>query len=312
MKAIIIRRFGDPDVLELADIAIPEPGPRQLRIRVAASAVNPIDVATRSGALVEAGLIAPGQEVGLGWDVAGTVDAIGRGATRFGAGDRVIALRDLMFTLPGAYAEYVVLDEEAVARAPRSVSLVQAGALPLNALTASGALTAARLTAGQTLLVTGAAGGVGGFVLQLARRRGLRTLAVASAADERLVAELGATEFLARTDSLGTAARALVPGGVDAVIDAAVLGIAAHDALRSGGVFVALVRPFAPPPIRATTVIVHETFADGGRLAELSALVDSQHLTPRVAQEFPLAQAAAAHTRYSAGGLHGGRVMLTP
>lgn len=312
MKAIVVRRFGDPDVLELADLPLPEPGPRQLRVRVAASTVNPIDISTRSGALLAAGLIARRPEVGLGWDVAGTVDAVGGEVTRWSVQDPVIGLRDLMFAFPGAHAEYVVLDEDAVASAPRSVSLVHAATLPLNGLTAEGALAAAGLRAGQTLLVTGAAGGVGGFVLQLARLRGVRTVAVASPRAERLVRGLGATEFLARTDSLGDGVRALVPGGVDAVIDAAVLGIAAHDALRSGGVFVALVRPFAPPPIRATRVVVHEVFADGARLAALSALLDSGHLTSRVAQEFPLAQAAAAHERFSAGGLSGARVVLTP
>ncbi|MDQ6807039.1 MAG: zinc-binding dehydrogenase [Actinomycetota bacterium] len=92
----------------------------------------------------------------------------------------------------------------------------EAATLPLNGLTADGALSAADVSAGQTLLVTGAVGGVGGFVLQLAKLRGLRTLAVASGRDERLARELGATDFIARTDSLAERARTLVPGGVDA------------------------------------------------------------------------------------------------
>jgi D-arabinose 1-dehydrogenase-like Zn-dependent alcohol dehydrogenase len=95
-------------------------------------------------------------------------------------------------------------------------------------------------------------------VLELARLRNLRTIAVASPADETLVGELGATDFVARTDALGQAVRNVAPTGVDAVIDTAVIGIAAHEALRGGGTFVALVAPFAAPPIRGTNVVVQE------------------------------------------------------
>jgi NADPH2:quinone reductase len=311
MKAIVIRRFGGPDVLELADLPMPEPHTRQVRIRVAASTVSHIDVSTRNGKLSEAGLLATHPQLGLGWDVAGQVDAVGPEATRFAVGDAVIGLRDLLFVCPGANAEYVVLDESAIARAPTSVSATEAATLPLNGLTADRALGLGDLQPGQSVLVTGAAGGVGGFILELAALRGLRTVAVAAAQDEQLVRGLGATDFVARTDELGVAVRTLIPGGVDAVIDAAVLGIGAHEALRGGGTFVALVAPFAPPPIRGTRIIVQEVVADGARLAELSALVDAGLLTLRVAETFPLLEAAAAHARLAAGGLRG-RIVLVP
>jgi NADPH2:quinone reductase len=102
-----------------------------------------------------------------------------------------------------------------------------------------------------------------------------------------------------------------VPGGVDAVIDTAVLGIAAHEALRGGGTFVALVAPFAPPPIRGTTVVVQEVYADGGRLAELSALAEAGRLTLRVAQTIPLDEASKAHELVERGGRRG-RIVLQP
>jgi NADPH:quinone reductase len=311
MNAIVIRRFGGPEVLEIEDVPMPEPGAGQLRIRVAASTVNAIDISTRNGVLADAGLMARRPQVGIGWDVAGTVDETGPGVKRFRTGDAIVGLRDLLSAVPGAHAEYVVLDESAIARAPASASPEQAATLPLNGLTAARALDLCDLRPGQTLLVTGAAGGVGGFALELARLRGLQTVAVAGRDDERLVRELGATDFVARTDALGHAVRELVPGGVDAVIDAAVLGIVAHEALRGGGTFVALVAPFAPPPIRATRVIVQEVFADGARLAELCALVDAGALTLRVAQTFALADAGLAHERLAAGGLRG-RVVLVP
>jgi NADPH:quinone reductase-like Zn-dependent oxidoreductase len=114
-----------------------------------------------------------------------------------------------------------------------------------------------------------------------------------------------------RGKALGGAVRRLVPGGADAVIDAAVLGIDAHNALRGGGTFVALVRPFAPPPIRGTRVRVQEVFADGARLSELAALVDAGHLTLRVAGTFALSKAAAAHRQVEKPGLRG-RLVLVP
>ncbi|GAA5176993.1 NADP-dependent oxidoreductase [Rugosimonospora acidiphila] len=309
MKSIIVREPGDPNVLEIADLPLPEPGPHQVRIKVAASALNPIDLSARAGRLTAAGLMPPMPQYGLGWDVAGHVDAIGSGTVRFQPGDAVIGLRDLLFA-GGAQAEYVVLDESAVAPAPTSVPLTAAATLPLNGLTADRALDLAGLAPGQTLLVTGASGGVGGFAVQLAATRGLRTLALARPHDANRVRALGA-EVVTSSDELGAAVRRIVPGGVDAVIDAAILGITAHQALRGAGTFVALVAPFAPPPIRGTRVVVQEVFADGNRLAELSKLVDDGALTLRVARAFPLDQAREAHELLEAGGV-GGRIILTP
>jgi NADPH2:quinone reductase len=311
MRAATIRRFGGPDVIEIADVPVPDPGLGMVRVRVGASAVNPIDVSTRTGRLTEAGLVAPTPVLGLGWDVAGHVDAVGVGVERFAVGDAVIGLRDLLWSYPGAHAEQVVVDASAVAPAPARVSMVEAATIPLNALTADRALGLTGLRAGQTLLVTGAAGAVGGYVLELAAARGIHAVALAGADDQRLVRGLGAAAFVPRTAQVGAAVRAVVPGGVDAVIDAAVVGIAAHDALRGEGTFVALVAPFAPPPIRGTHVLVQEVVADGARLAELAALVDAGRLTPRVADTVPLDDIAAAHRRMEAGGLRG-RIVLEP
>jgi NADPH:quinone reductase len=223
----------------------------------------------------------------------------------------VIGLRDILSSIPGAQAEYVVVGESAVAPGPASGSPIEAATLPLNGLTAARSLDLARVGRGDTLLVTGAAGAVGGYVLELAKLRGLRTLAVASVDDEQIVRGLGATEFVPRSDKIAEPVRDTIPGGVDAVIDAAVVGIAAHEALRGGGTFVALVRPFAPPPIRGTDVVVQEAFADGARLTELAALVDAGHLTLRVADSIPLAEAATTHRRFTEERPRG-RLVLVP
>lgn len=310
MRSLTVSTFGGPEVVELTDGPLPAPGPRQVRIRVAASSVNPIDLSTRAGRLADAGLMVAELPVGLGWDVAGVVDAVGDGVRSFSDGDRVVGLRSQLFA-PGAHAEAVVLDEPAVAPAPRSVPLVEAATLPLNALTADRALGLAGLRRDDTLLVTGAAGAVGGFALELAALHGLHTIALARPDDEDLVRDLGARDVLTSSARLGLAVRDVVPGGVDAVIDAAVLGIAAHDGLRDGGTFVALVAPFAPPPIRGTRVVVQEVAADGARLTELAALVDAGRLTLRVAEELPLTEGAKAHGLVEAGG-HRGRVVLVP
>ncbi len=236
MRAVIVRSFGGPEVLEVAEVAVPEPGPGLVRIRVSAAAVNPVDVATRSGALHAAGPLPARPVVGIGWDVAGVVDVAGG---PFAVGDEVVGLRDRLPLPLGAQAEYLVLDASVVARAPRTVSLVEASTLPLNGLTAWQALDLLAVPPGGTVLVTGAGGAVGGFAVQLAVARGLRVVALAG--DEELARSFGASWFVPRgVADLGGAVRALVPGGVDGVVDAAVLGVEALDAVRGGGSFVSV------------------------------------------------------------------------
>ncbi|WP_326949698.1 NADP-dependent oxidoreductase [Amycolatopsis sp. NBC_01307] len=308
MRAMVVRRFGGPEVLEPVDVPAPVPGPGQVRIRVAAAAVNPVDAATRSGLLTEAGIIPPRDVLGLGWDVAGQVDAVGAGAG-FRVGDAVIGLRDRLATPLGAYAEQIVLDAAAVAAAPAGVSPAEAATLPLNALTAAQALDLAGTTG--TLLVTGAAGAVGGYAVALAHARKLRVVAVAGPADEAQVRAFGADEFVPRGPALGDRVRALVPGGVDAVLDTALLGLDALDAVRGGGEFVAFAAGAAPIPLRGVRVRGVWIRADGTRLAELARLAAEGVLPLRVADVLPLADARSAHERLTAGGLRG-RLVLTP
>jgi NADPH:quinone reductase len=308
---VTIDHFGGPEVLELVDVDVPEPLAGQVRIRVQAAAVNPVDLATRAGRLAEHGLMRSNGRIGIGWDLAGIVDATGPGVERLQAGDRVIAMRDLLGAPIGAQAEYVVLDDDAVAHAPAGVSPAEAATVPLNGLTAWQALDLLRLEAGQSLLVTGAAGALGGFAVQLAAMRGLRVLAVASAQDEPLVRELGAEEFVERTDDLGAAVRRRVPGGVAGALDAAIVGISALEAVRDGGAFVAVSAGAAPTPLRGTRVHNVWIRTDAAQLGQLSALVDEGSLRTRVAIVQSLETVAAAHQRLAAGGLRG-RVVLEP
>jgi NADPH:quinone reductase len=312
MRAVLARGFGGVEVLEVAQVAVPAAGPGQVRIRVEAAAVNPVDLATRSGALTEAGLL-PGRDlVGLGWDVAGVVAEVGAGVSGFAMGDRVVGLSDRLDVTLGTHADQAVLDATAVAHAPAGVSAAAAATLPLNGLTAVQALDRLGLGEGQSLLVTGAAGAVGGFAVQLAAERGLRVMAVAGQDDEELVRAMGAEWFVPRSAArLGTAVRELVPGGTDGAVDAAVLGAAALDAVRGGGAFAALVAGGAPAPLRGTDVFHIWIRADGTRLADLVTLVETGRLALRVADTLPLERVAAAHERVAKGGLRG-RVVLVP
>jgi NADPH:quinone reductase len=303
MRAVIVRSFGGPEVLEVADVPVPAPGTGQVRIRVEAAGVNPVDMATRVGALAEAGLMTADLPVGLGWDAAGVVDAVGPGADGFAVGDRVVGLSDRLQVPAAAQAEFVVLDATAVARC--DLDPVEAATLPLNLLTAAQALDLLDLAEGQTVLVTGAAGAVGGFAVELAAGRGLRVVALAGDGDEDLVRELGAAVFVPRSAPLAESVRQAVPGGVDGVLDAAVLGVRALDALRGGGVFASVIAGAMPPPLRGTRVANVWVRADGTRLAELIPRV-----TPRGAGTLPVSEVADAHRRLEKGGLRG-RLVLT-
>jgi NADPH:quinone reductase-like Zn-dependent oxidoreductase len=317
MRALVVRSYGGPEALEVTEVPVPAPGPGQVRIRVQAAAVNPVDVFVRSGMAIQVGLLPARDSVGMGWDVAGVVDEVGPGAG-FAEGDRVIGLADRLDVPTAGYADYLVLDADAVAAAPSGVAPEAAATLPLNALTAAQALDLLGLRPGQALLVTGAAGAVGGYAVQLAAAAGLRVVATASAGDESLVRGFGAELFVPRAaeptapgpGTLAARVRALVPGGVHGVLDAAVLGLPALDALRGGGAFVSVIAGVAPPPLRGTRVSTVFVRADGARLAELVGLVEAGTLTLRVAETFPLEKAAAAHQRLAEGSLRGRLVLL--
>jgi NADPH:quinone reductase len=182
--------------------------------------------------------------------------------------------------------------------------------VPLNGLTALQALDILAPLAGQTVLVTGAAGGLGAFSVELAAMRGLRVIAAAGDDDEKLVRGLGAAEFVPRSADLAAAVRDLVPGGVDAVFDAAVLGYPALDAVRARGAFAAFVGT-GPVPVRGIRVVPVNIHADGAALAGLAGLAAAGKLTLRVADTYPLADAARAHERLQAGGVRG-RLVLIP
>ncbi|MFG3257504.1 NADP-dependent oxidoreductase [Streptomyces sp. NPDC048172] len=300
MRAATVSSFGGPEAVDVVELPVPEPGPGQARVKVAAAALNPVDAAMRAGAFG-----GDGEWIGLGWDVAGTVDAVGDGAEAlWSAGDRVIGLATGHHRPLGTHAEYAVLDAEALAPAPTELDDVQAATLPLNTLSALQALGLLGLRAGQSLLVTGAAGGVGTHTVELARLHGLRVTALASPGDEEFLASRGADRFLPRTS-------APEPAAFDGVLDAAVLGDDALAAVADDGAYVGVWPGQEPGAERGIRVAALDVRADGAQLNELARLADQGVLLPRVARTYPLGEAAAAHAHLAAPGVRG-RLVLVP
>ncbi len=298
MLAAVVTGFGGPERVELAEVPVPRPEAGQVRIRVAAAGLNPVDAGVRAGVFGGAG-----QRLGLGWDVAGEIDEIGPGVTGWSRGDRVVGLHYGTVKPLGTHAEYAVLDVGAVAAAPATVDVPAAAALPLAGLTAARAVDQLGLAPGSSVLVTGAAGVVGGLAVQLAARAGLVVTALAGPGDEELVRSLGAAAFVPRGGAPA--------GPVDGVLDAAVLGGAALAHVRDGGVYVGLIPNHAPAAERGVRVEEQEVAADGELLARLVSLVEAGELTLRVSDVFPLAEAAKAHERLATPGVRG-RIILTP
>ncbi|KZE99295.1 MAG: NADP-dependent oxidoreductase [Rhodococcus sp. (in: high G+C Gram-positive bacteria)] len=297
MQAIVTT--GD-NHLTLEEVDVPIPGPRQLRIAVDAAAVNPVDVQTRKGIYHQLGWIDRSQVVGLGWDIAGRIDAVGDEVRTWEPGTSVVALHDGLDSPTAAYAGYVVVPESAIAASPTSIDAVGAATLPLNALTALQALDMLGEPDGRTLLVTGAAGGVGGFALPLAVRRGWAVSGLARAEDEEFVLASGA-RFTSTTPSAGS---------FDAVLDTAVLGEVALETVRDGGHYVGVIPSAGPPAVRGVEVTAVAVRHDGERLGELVRLVDEGVLAVRTAGTFPLEKAFDAHAALERGGTRG-RWVLT-
>jgi NADPH:quinone reductase-like Zn-dependent oxidoreductase len=308
-KAVVVTRFGGPDVLDIIDRPVPQPGPGQVRVRIEATALHPADLGVRAGVFA-ARLAGTPPPYPLGWDLAGIIEAVGAGVTEWNTGQQVVGFLHYFQTLIGTHAEHAVVGVDALTAAPKTLTAAEAATLPLNALTATQALDLSGLSEGQSVLITGAAGALGGYLTELAVRRGLRVVAVAGSADEDWLRQRGANDVIARTDGLVGAVRWLLPDGVDGAIDAARVGQSAVGAVRDGGVFVGVTPPQVAPD-RGITVDTVQVHPDREQLAEIVAAADRGELTARVADVYPLERAAEAHARQEQGGLRG-RLVLTP
>jgi NADPH:quinone reductase len=311
VKAIGLTEFGGPEVLRVVTLPSPEPGPGEVRIRVHAVAVNPADATFRAGG--RAAQLADRTPPWIpGVDAAGVVDKLGPGTSgRLAGGDRVITLAVPMGPRGGTYAEQIVVSEQSAVRAPKNATDAEAATLLLNAVAAQLALDALGLTARQAVAVTGAAGAVGGYAIQLARMRGLTVIADAPPGEEDLIRRLGARHVLARGTGFAAGVRNLVPGGVPGLVDGANLDAAALPAIADGGA-IATVKGWSGPAGRGITVHPISAFTaatNTALLQDLRDLAEDGVLTLRTAGVMPASQAAEAHRRLAGGGLRG-RVVL--
>lgn len=310
MKVIGVDEWGGPEVLREFEVPDPHAGPGEVRIAVRASAVSPTDTVLRSGARAEMLKDQPTPHV-PGMDAAGVIDEVGDGVDRLAVGDEVMAVM-MPRGVRGGYAQYVVVPAASVVARPANATLVEASTIPMNGLTAQLSLDLLDLPAGATLAVTGAAGAFGGYVIELAKVRGLRVLADASEADEELVRSLGADVVVRRGDDVADRFLAECPDGVDAIADGSLQAPSLLRAIRDGGA-IATVRGWDGPTernISAHPVWVREYVENTESLDELRRLVEDGRVTTRVAAEVPVERASDAHAALEAGGSRG-RFVLT-
>jgi NADPH:quinone reductase-like Zn-dependent oxidoreductase len=308
MKAVRFHEVGGPEVLRLEDVDQPTPAAGQVRVRVAASAFNAADNGMRGGFL-PIPVVLPHVP---GYDVSGTIDALGEGVEGFTVGDAVVGF--LPMERDGGAAEYVVAPAEALVAAPTSIPLADAAALPSVALTAWQALfDDGGLEAGQRVLVVGAGGVVGRYAVQLAKRAGAFVIATASPRSIDAVRAAGADEVVDHTDTdlLGA-----VSEPVDVLLNLAPIdpGQFAADvaAVRDGGVVVSTTAFMDTPGdesrgVRATTVFVQP---NRDRLTELVDLVDGGALTVQVDRRIQLSELPALHAEASGSGVSGKVIVL--
>ncbi|MGK4580933.1 NADP-dependent oxidoreductase [Kitasatospora sp. HPMI-4] len=302
MLASIFDRPGGPEVLRVAELPVPVPGPGQVLVRVLAAGIQPADTAIRGG------WTPPGAAVELpavpGNEFAGVVERLGEGTTGWTAGDEVLG-----FQLLGGHAQYIAVDADRLVAKPAAMPWTAAGSLSASGQTAHVALTELEVGRGDVLLVHGAAGGVGTVAVQLARAWGATVIGTASERNHGYLRELGAIP-VAYGPGLADRVRALAPTGVDAAFDAAGRG-----ALEASVELVA-------DRTRIGTIVDYETaerlglrglrgLRTAARLAELVRLWEAGGLRLETAATFPLSRAAEAHRLVEDGHVRG-KAVITP
>src|SRR6202023_3956003 len=283
MKAVVIHQYGGPEALKYEDAPRPAPKDNQVLVKVIAAAVNPVDAMIRSGKY--ANVFGTTLPLIPGYDIAGMVEKSGAKVTRFKPGDAIYAYP----MWGGGYAEYDVVDEAETAMKPKSINFVEAASVPLVALTAWQALIdAAKLSAGQTVLIHGGSGGVGSYAIQIAKARGAKVIATASTPNQDLLKQLGADVAIDYTKQKFED----IAKDVDVVLESvgADTLTRSYGVVRKGGILVSLLGPpdqteLAKHGIRGAAIGVEP---DSAELAEIGKLIDEKKIKVFVSQTFPL------------------------
>ena len=309
MRAVVITKPGDLDVLEVADRPARKPAAGEVRIAVKAASVNPTDVGLRE----RGGGDLPAPWV-PGMDAAGIVESVGPDVDRLGVGDEVMAAVSPRRPEGGAQQELLLVPAASVVPIPDGATLTEAATLPMNGLTARLGLELLGLNEGETLAVSGGAGQLASYVIPLAKEHGLRVIADAKPEDEELVRSFGADVVVPRGQGFTDAVLEAAPDGVDGLYDTALLRRAAFPAIRDGGQIV-VVRGWDGDEVEDRGIRVHPVMVATALertdwLEELRRLASEGRLRLRVAREFPPEQAAEAQRVMDAGGLRGRAVIV--
>ncbi|MFE0191628.1 NADP-dependent oxidoreductase [Streptomyces sp. NPDC058989] len=296
--------YGGPEVLEVTEVPLPEPGPGQVRVRIHAAGANALDSKKRRG------LFAPGQEAPaepqpLGLEMAGVIDAVGPGVTRWKTGRPVLGRT----AQPDAVATHALADVDDIVAKPDVLTFEQAAALPIATETAYRTLRQLGVVAGQTLLVHAAAGGVGLVAVQLARGLGATVIGTAGEANHSFLRELGATP-VTYGDGLAERIRAAAPQGIDAVLDASGRGVLPLSVELTGN------------PEKVVTIADLDAARHGVRFSremlplpqvmdDVMPMIEDGRLRMPLEAVFPLEQAADAYRRLDDGHLRGKIVITT-
>jgi NADPH:quinone reductase-like Zn-dependent oxidoreductase len=294
VRAVVQHEWNGPESVSVEEVDEPIPAPTEVKVRVHAAGVNPVDYYTSGGLAYNRVLALPFVH---GWDVAGVVTEVGYGASRFTVGDRVFGM-PWFPRQAGGYAEYVTAPSRHFAAMPEGLSFTDAAALPLAALTAHQMLVdVARIQPGQRVLVSAAAGGVGHLAVQIAKAHGAYVIGTASAAKHRFLAELGVDEAVDYTTTpVQTAVK-----DVDVVIQmfGGDAGLAPLECLVPDGILVSAQAAWTPGlfdrakelGVRAADYLVEP---DGAGLEAIAELVMAGKLRVRIAEQMPLSDAARA------------------
>lgn len=305
MKAARIHRFGPPDVIGIDNLPIPIPALGQVVIRVAAAGVGPWDALIREHKSV----VNVSLPLILGSDVSGVVEAVGHDVTQFKPGDNVYGVTNPQFI--GGYAEYALASASMIARKPESLDFNHAASVPVVAVTAWQMLfDYARVKAGQSILIHGAAGNVGTYAVQLANQAGLNIFATASSKDKEYVRSLGAATVV---DYQAVRFEDVVPL-VDVVLDT--VGGATRDrsfqVIKPGGILVSVVSESLPEHssnnVRSVFFLVDVT---SERLNKITGLLNRGDLAAKVGTVLPLEQVRSAHDMLGGAPHSRGKIILT-
>lgn len=305
MKAIVIEKFGNEELLHFDDVPTPNPADNEVQIQVLYTAVNPVDWKIREGYLKN---FLP-HEFPLipGWDAAGLIKSVGKNVKKFKAGDEVYAYCRKPVVKWGTYAEYVCFDSDNVALKPKNINFAQAAAIPLAGLTAWQALfDFGKIKKGETILIHAGAGGVGSFAIQFAKYAGVKIITTASRQNHDYVKKLGADYAIDyHQENVFDEILKLVPDGIDLVFDT-MGGKTLMDSisvLKPKGRLISIVDQLDQKIAREKNIQFSYVFVspNGGQLKQIAALIEQGKVSPPFIEELSLSEASKAQKKSKEG-----------